>query len=112
MKTKDILALTEVKFVCKKDILQGWQKVAISLFGFGVLLGPPLDAIHSRVQLQIYDRGAIDVAGLHTNIWVSKYFPSHPIASTSAVNGHRKDTLYDESGLCAQFMITTLGFGT
>ena len=84
MKTKDVG--TNWKFVCKKDILQGWQKVAISLFGFGVLLGPPLDAIHSRVQLQIYDRGAIDVAGLHTNIWVSKYFSSHPSASTSAVN--------------------------
>lgn len=110
MQTKDIG--TNWKFVCKKDILQGWQKVAISLFGFGVLLGPPLDAIHSRVQLQIYDRGAIDVAGLHTNIWVSKYFSSHPSASTSAVNSAewtpKRHALRWYWTMCSN-MITTLG---
>ncbi|CAK9198995.1 unnamed protein product [Sphagnum troendelagicum] len=51
-------------------VLEGWRKVGLYLFGFGFVLGPPLDTIHSRVELQIYDMGALDIAGLHTDIWV------------------------------------------
>ncbi len=56
-------------------VLEGWRKVGLYLFGFGFVLGPPLDAIHSRVELQIYDRGALDIAGLHTDIWVRVFHP-------------------------------------
>ncbi len=58
-------------------VLEGWRKVGLYLFGFGFVLGPPLDTIHSRVELQIYDMGALDIAGLHTDIWV-RVFHSWP----------------------------------
>ncbi|BBN01565.1 hypothetical protein MPTK1_2g08430 [Marchantia polymorpha subsp. ruderalis] len=47
-----------------------WPTVGLALFGLGFLLGPPLDGLHSRVQLQIYDVAAVDILGLKTSLWV------------------------------------------
>ncbi|XP_010556687.1 PREDICTED: uncharacterized protein LOC104825934 isoform X2 [Tarenaya hassleriana] len=54
----------------KTGIEKSWHPVSLRLFGTGFVLGPLLDGLHSRVNLVVYQNGALQIGPLRTNVWV------------------------------------------
>ncbi|RZS21380.1 hypothetical protein BHM03_00054012, partial [Ensete ventricosum] len=88
--------------VSKKGLKDTWPSISLTLFGAGFFLGPLLDGLHSRVNLMIYQNGAVDVGPLHTNIWLllDEKAPSRSKVGVGSVEKTAISLMYAVSAVC------------